>query len=128
MSLELALQQNTAAIEALTQLLKGGAVPAPAPVGEQPASAESTKTTRTKPKKTEATAPADDTAAVEGGDAAPAASTYAEASAKVVEVANKKGRQAAVEILGRFGGAKKLGEVDPSKFAAVIAACDEVLA
>jgi hypothetical protein len=144
MSLELALQQNTAAINALIEILKTGAVPV-APAAEEQAP-EAPKAKRTKKEAAPATAgePASapkaeasadgEPAAPEKPAASPASSTtteakqvtYTEAAAAVTNVAKKKGRDVAVEILAKFG-AKTLGEVKASSYAKVIAECEAVL-
>lgn len=131
MSLELAIQQNTAAINALIEMLSkgfGATVVSPDALEEQVLE-EKPEPTVEKPKRAKKEAKAEpvaETSTEEPAQVAPP--TYTEASAKVVEVANKKGRQAAVEILARFDGAKKLAEVKASDYAAVIAACELALA
>lgn len=127
MSLELALQENTRAMIALTEILKNGlgaTVVSPDALEEQvleekPAPVEKPKRAK-KEAKAEAPAPAEEPAE----ETAPP--TYTETAAKVIEVANKKGRDAAAGILGQFG-AKKLGEVNASDYAAVICACELAL-
>jgi hypothetical protein len=133
MSLELAIQQNTAAINALIEMLSkgfGATIVSPDALEEQvllePAAAGAGATKVKRAKKETKAEPAAETPAEEPAQVAPP--TYTEASAKVVEVANKKGRQAAVEILSRFDGAKKLAEVKASDYAAVICACELALA
>lgn len=130
MSLELAIQQNTAAINALIEILSkgfGATVVSPDALEEQvleekPAPAEKPKRAKKEAKAEPVEQPAEEPAA----QVSPP--TYTEASAKVIEVANKKGRAVAVEILARFDGAKKLAEVKASDYAAVIAACELALA
>lgn len=61
--------------------------------------------------------------------AAPApetAVTYQQAADAVTQLAQAKGRDAAVAVLALFG-AKKLPEVHPEDFASVIAACAQAL-
>lgn len=143
MSLELALQQNTAAlnaqaaaINALAAILTaGGASVLPAvnvEAGEQPAPAESTKTTRTKPKKE--AAPAAETVAEAGtsedepGEQTSAAPTYTETMPFVINVSRAKGREAALDVLRKYGATKGLSEVKASDYAKVIADCKALLA
>jgi hypothetical protein len=153
MSLELAIQQNTAAINTLIEILSKGTIPT-APAAEEVAPgfgtavtdaakavAAETKARRTKKEAKpeapagepaqEASAPAPEIGATAASEmevaAAPAKQiTYTEASAAVVKVANTKGRQVAVEILAKFG-AKTLGEVKASSYAKVIEACEAAL-
>lgn len=54
-------------------------------------------------------------------------STYKQASDAVVNLANAKGRAAAIAILESFGVAK-LPEAKPEQYADIIAACEEALA
>ncbi len=147
MSLELAIQQNTAAIHALIETLsKGASLGTPAEISEEAPAPEKTKRNK-KDAKLEAPAPeisaaeevssvgepADTAESAGPPEAGAAASTpekkqvsYTEASAAVVKLANTKGRQAAVEVLATFG-AKTLGEVKASSYADVIAACEAAL-
>lgn len=141
MSLELAIQQNTAAINALIEILSRGASPSPI-TNEAPAETEQPKAKRAKKEaKPEAPAgepapeqpaPSPETGASDASETAAAAApteakqiTYTEASAAVVKLANTKGRKAAVDVLASFG-AKTLGEVKASRYADVIAACEAV--
>lgn len=144
MSLEIAIQQNTAAINELVALLKGGAV-IPPPAEDQALPAESTRTTRKKPKEAAPEAPAGEpekpaaSAPSQASTAAPAQTTeaaaaateqkqinYSDAAVCVNKVAARKGRAAAVEILAKFG-AKTLQEVKASSYGDVIKACEAVL-
>ncbi len=50
--------------------------------------------------------------------------TYKEAADAVTKLAQTKGRDAAIAVLGKFGAAK-LPDVKPENFAAVVAACAE---
>jgi hypothetical protein len=124
MSLELALQQNTAAINTLIELLSNPAVnvnqvPVNIEGGAQVgALAESTKTKETK--KAEAPAAAE--------AAEPATRTYDDVSAFIVQVGAKLGKTGVVQVLNKFGAEKNLKEVDPSNWAGVIEACKELLA
>lgn len=130
MSLELALQENTAALNALREILLKGGVPA-APIGEAPP-AETAKPKATKPKaeKTETEkveAKKAEVAKVEEAKDEPL--TYEATAAWLVKVGAKLGRKDGVDvILGKFGAQKNLKEVDPSRFAEVIVACQELLA
>lgn len=141
MSLELALEKNTAAIEKLIAILANPQAVIPAT--EQPAGTEAPKAKRAKKEAkpeapvgepvAEQPAPSRETGATDASETAAAAApteekqvTYTEASAAVVKVANTKGRAAAVAVLAKFG-AKTLGEVKASKYADVIAECEAVL-
>lgn len=58
--------------------------------------------------------------------AASAAVSYDDAKAAVLAVNKRLGREDALAILRKFG-TEKLPEVDPSQFAAVVAACNQAL-
>ena len=58
--------------------------------------------------------------------AASAAVSYDDAKAAVLAVSKRLGREDALAILRKFG-TEKLPEVDPSQFAAVVAACNQAL-
>lgn len=125
MSLETALQENTAAINALRELLLSGI--APTPIGEAPP-AESTKTTRAKPTKPTAEKVEAKKADVEKAEETKAEPlTYEATAAWVVKVGAKLGKAGVTQVLGQFGAEKNLKEVDPSQWAAVIVACQELL-
>lgn len=140
MSLELALEKNTAAIEKLIAILANPqAVVAVTEEAEAPAEAPKAKRTKKEAKPeapvgepvAEQPAPSPETGASDASEteaaAAPAKQvTYTEASAAVVKVANQKGRAAAVAVLAKFG-AKTLGEVKASRYGDVIAACEAAL-
>lgn len=142
MTLEIALQQNTAAILALTDLLSRGvtAVPPPAPGVEhdEPAKAEEPAAARPDPMDVPAHMKRSkkDALKAEAKTAEPAPKleeaqpqpTYAQAADAVNRVAAKKGRAAALGIITRFGATATLKEVAPENFVALIAACGEELA
>lgn len=100
MSLEQALIDNTAAMRELTAILKGGAMEAPKPA--KPAKAEAPKA---EPK---VEAPKAEPK-VEG----PSRKAVAD---KVIAFGKDKGRDAALELLGKFG-AKNLQQVPDDKLA-----------
>ncbi|CAB5079551.1 hypothetical protein UFOVP143_23 [uncultured Caudovirales phage] len=134
MSLELALQQNTAALNTLIALLSNPAVvvnqgPVNIEGGAQVgAPAESTKTTRAKPTKPTAEKVEAKKAEVEKAEETKAEPlTYEATAAWVVKVGAKLGKAGVTQVLGQFGAEKNLKEVDPSQWAAVIVACQELL-
>lgn len=132
MSLEIAISENTAAIHALIAALSNpsvavtsGDVPAQAPVAKN--SASSTPEGASMPKAEAAvkkSAKADEKPAADVATA-PAAGdvTYEDAAAAVQALAKSKGRDAALAVLKAFG-ASKLPDVDVSRFADVVAACE----
>lgn len=123
MSLELALQENTAAVNALRALLEKGFTPTPA-ADQVDAPAETTKAS-TKRETKKAEAPKVEEPATETKAAEPA--TRDQAGKALTTLANKKGRDAAMNVLTNVG-AKTLGEVKPDDYAAVITACELALA
>lgn len=113
MSLEIAIQENTAAINALIAILGAkGFEPAAAPA---PKEAPATKKEKATPKVEEAPEPATVAEAV----------TYDQAAEAIQQLAKTKGRDAAIAVLKQFG-ASKLPDVDAKDFAAVVAACGAV--
>ena len=142
MSLELALEKNTAAIEKLIAILANPqVVVAATEEAEAPAEAPKAKRARKEAKPeapagepaAEQPAPSPETGASDASETAAAAApteakqiTYTEASAAVVKLANTRGRKAAVYVLASFG-AKTLGDVKASRYADVIAECEAVL-
>lgn len=137
MSLELALQENTRAMLALTEILTkglGATIVSPDALEDQvlpkALPAESTKTIRTRAKK-EAEAPAPkDNAAVEGDEAETKVAepvTRDQVSKTLTRLASKKGREAAMAVLTAIG-CKTLGDVDPASYAELLADCEKALA
>lgn len=132
MSLEIAIQENTAAIRELIKAISNG-VPTTA---QQVAAVvkEATEVKAEAPAKTEKKAKAEktesakvDTAATQEpkADAAPAADdapevTYQDAANAITALSKTKGRDAAVALLKKYG-ASKLPEVKPEDFAAIVA-------
>lgn len=157
MSLELAIQQNTAAIERLISVLTEtlpqpvtvniGEFPPPsqdaensgaiaADVAEEPAPAKKTRAKKeaapVAPAPLETSAPAPEAGATDASETEAAAvpidpPTYADAAAAVTEVIKARGTAVAKKILGRVGG-KTLKDVVPEDFPAVICACELELA
>lgn len=135
MSLELALQENTRAMVALTEILKNGlgaTVVSPDALEEQVAEPEKpAQRASTKRTKKEADPPAaTDNAAVEGGEAETKGAepvTRDHVSKALTRLASKKGREAAMEVLTAIG-CKTLGDVDPASYAELLADCEKALA
>lgn len=134
MSLEQAIQENTAAIKALIAALGTGATSQPAapaettPVEEPKADA---KPTKEKKQSAPAATPEqkDDAAAVTDEPASEAAPViYDDCAASVTKLAKTKGRPAAVALLGEFG-LKNLQDAKdkPEVLAQVKAAADAAL-
>lgn len=150
MSLEIALQQNTNALQALIDLLKqpgamvraiGGAqeeaTPAPIQNADKPAKVEKLKKSQAQaavaenaasstpaplsPSPVEAAAPETAPAAADPVTGA-ASVTYQDAANAITKLSRVKGREAAVAVLAQFGAAK-LPEVKPEQFADLVAAC-----
>ncbi len=141
MSLELALAENTAALNALiaiftaqasaAQTAAPEAAPAPKPPAPTPAPTQAAA-----PAPTASTAGAAATAPAPKAEpqpdpepAAPAdeAPDYATTARAINDLVKARGRQAAIDVLAQFG-ADTLKAVQPEQFAAVIAACAEVTA
>lgn len=132
MSLEIAIQENTAAIRELIKAISNG-IPTTA---QQVAAVveEATEVKAEAPAKTEKKAKAEKTesAKVEQAatpepkaDVAPAADdapevTYQDAANAITALSKTKGRDAAVALLKKYG-ASKLPEVKPEDFAAIVA-------
>lgn len=143
MSLELAIQQNTAAINALIEILSKAAAPSPIAnvtldTSEEPApKAEAKKRTKKEAApatvgELETSAPSQASGAGDapatGGAAAPTeAPTYEDTSKALLAVSAKHGRAAAMTILHSFGAEKSLKEVNTERFAEVIAVCQKEL-
>lgn len=134
MSLEIALQENTAAIRELIAAISKGipttaqqvaAVVQEAQVEDKPAKAEK----KAKAEKAESAKVEPAVTQEPKADAAPAADeegpvepevTYQDAAAAITQLSKVKGRDAAVALLKKFG-ASKLPEVKPEDFAAIVA-------
>jgi hypothetical protein len=116
MSLEEALNANTAAIEKLTALLAGGVISAP--VSEARTEAED------KPKAQKA---AKAPKAEEPKAAEEPKITYNDAAKAVVDLQKVKGTPAAKALLAKFGG-KALAEIKSEKYADLIAEAQKELA
>lgn len=145
MSLELAIAENTRAINALIEILTRGAVNAPVAADvEQEALREEPAPKAKRKKEAAPEAPAGEPAPEEtapspaaGASDAPATEaaatatepveiSYADAAAAVTNVVKVKGRDAGKALLASFGAAN-LKEVKPERFAEVIAAAKAVL-
>lgn len=116
MSLEQALAENTAAINNLIAVMSKipyeHTEPQTSRAASVPGEAKIVKT-------------ADIPATPEDAPAPAKAYTYSEVAKRVTDVVSKKGRDAAKQILVRFG-ASKLPEVDPKDYAELMDACDSV--
>jgi hypothetical protein len=135
MPLEQAIQENTAALHSLLAFLQSGSAPTlairdggevnqpQAAVGENTAS----DTAEAPPAKPEVAAKKTAKSSAKAEDEQPATEaagvTYDQAAKAIQELAKAKGRDAAIEVLKKFGAAK-LPEVKESDFAAVVAACE----
>jgi hypothetical protein len=136
MSLELALEKNTAAIEKLVALLANPPVidinvEEPAPKAKRAKKEAAPEAPAGESAPSEATAPspepgAADAPATEAAAAPTEPPTYADAAAAVTRVVKELGTPRAKELLAMFG-AGNLKEVAPDRYAAVIAAAEVVL-
>jgi hypothetical protein len=155
MSLEATIQENTNAIRELIAAIKTGVPTTAAQVAAVVTEAKTTpcaghdaETTKADAAKetaakettaaaTEAAASTQSTAEAvadaapekkadksEASDKSADAPTYQATADAVTKLARTKGREAAVAVLTKFG-ARKLPDVKPEQFAAVIAACEE---
>ncbi|AQW29107.1 hypothetical protein JK151_08970 [Ralstonia syzygii subsp. celebesensis] len=118
MSLEVAIQENTAAIRDLIAAIASGAA--------VPAAADKVVAASTKSKteaKQEAVPPVANTEAAEEG--APAV-TYNEAASVITKLSRAKGRDAALKVLQGFG-ADNLKGIKPEQFADVMGAAQKAL-
>lgn len=129
MSLEIAIQENTAAIRALIAAISNGipttAQQVAAVVEEVKAEAPAKAEKKIKPEKAEAPKVEQAATPEPKEEAAPAADdapevTYQDAAAAITALSKTKGRDAAVALLKKFG-ASKLPEVKPEDFAAIVA-------
>ena len=111
MSLEIAIQENTAAIHALIAAL--GVTPV-----EKTAAAEKVETKKPSSSKA-ATAATTPSGAPETGDAVVEKLTYDQISKPFLELVNKKGRDDAVEVLSQLGVpvGKKLSHLTEDQYA-----------
>jgi len=145
MSLEVVIQENTAAIrELIAAIAKGAPIPADAkevvatPPKPTTSAATRASAARTQPTAKEAadaapgkTADASSQSAKpaeteQQGSTAATEITYQDAANAVTKLSRAKGRDAAVAVLKQFDAAN-LKEVKPEQFAEVIAAVNEVL-
>ena len=124
MSLEQAMEANTAAVVALHTDIKNmlaqmkrldNVLPAVAAETAAPASATTDKKGPGRPKKTEEAA------------AAPKV-TFDEVKTALMKVKEEKGKDAAQAIIKDVGKAEKMAEIKEPNYAAVIAACEAALA
>lgn len=139
MSLEQAIERNTAALEKLIEMLDPARV-----VGEQADTSKASKKKKAaalqvvpkteaaqEPRPLEPSAPSGEpgasaAAATEAAAAPVAEPTRTDVSAKLTLVSASKGRDAAMKILAQVG-ANSLGQVKPEDYAAVICACELAL-
>lgn len=139
MSLEQAIQENTAVLRELIAVMKGAQVATPVVVEETEAkksadtataqdsstakktsaraSAAKTETPKQEPVATPE--PKEEVAPAADEDEGPAA-TYQDAATAITQLSKVKGRDAAVALLKKFG-ASKLPEVKPEDFNAIVA-------
>jgi hypothetical protein len=130
MSLELAIQENTAAINSLIAILSSqpsvtDVQQAQAPVAENNSASNTPEGASIPKADVAAEKSAKSSATVEDEQPATEAVgvTYDDTAKVVQALAVRKGREVAVKVLDQFG-AKTLKDVKPSDFAAVIAACE----
>lgn len=134
MSLEIAIQENTAAIRDLIAAISNGipttaaqvaAVVQEAQVEDKPAKAEKkakaekAETPKAEPAATQEQKVDDARAADEEGPVEPEV-TYQDAAAAITQLSKVKGRDAAIALLKKFG-VNKLPELNAEYFAAVVA-------
>lgn len=135
MSLEIALQENTAAIHALIAAIQSGAVPAAAVNVEAPAAKKSAaavkeaassgqKNTKVADPAPTAEEPAKSEAA---GTRATEQPTYDQVAKAITALAKAKGRDVAVGLLKEFGVAKG-PDLKPEQYADALAAATAKLA
>lgn len=130
MSLEAAIQENTNALRDLINIMSSGSTPDINVVGKKEdgevvdlkdakakKEAKVKKTTAKKEPKAENTATPKD-------DSKPTEVTYDEAASAVTTLARTKGRDVAIEVLGKFG-IVKLPDAKSEQYAEIIAACTE---
>ena len=140
MSIEQALAENTSAIRELIAAIRAGVPTTAAQVAAVVAEAPAAETAKAKdPAKEAARAEVSD-AAEHGKTAAQAVealaghankptptATYEDAKAAVLKISKEKGRDAAVAVLSTFG-VKKLPDLQPENYGALVAKVDEALA
>jgi hypothetical protein len=122
MSLELAIAENTRAINQLIAILRDQAanpVPAELKQAPEPEQLIQEDPPKTKKAKKEEPAPAPE-------PETPKAVTYAEAASAVTKLVKEKGREAAKALLAGFN-ATNLKEIPEARFADVIAAAENAL-
>lgn len=119
MSLEKALQQNTAALVALGPKLDAFLAAVKGNTGTSSV-AEAPVETAAEPKKGPGRPKKEE-------PAAPKVS-FDEMKAALLKVKDGKGKDAAQSIIKDVGGAEKMDKIAPEKFAAVLAACEAALA
>lgn len=137
MSLELAIAENTRAINALIAILRDQAsnpVPEEVACATEPDPPKSTRKAKKEatpePRPLEPSAPAPEPGAADASAteaaAAPAVEppTYEQAAAAVTALIKTNGRDAAVALLKRFG-ASNLKGVDPAQYAELILAAND---
>lgn len=121
MSLELAIAENTRAINQLIEILRNQAAnPVPAELKQEPEQLLQEDPPKTKKAKKEEPAPAHE-------PETPKAVTYAEAASAVTRLVKEKGREAAKSLLAGFNAAN-LKEIPEARYAEVIAAAEAVMA
>lgn len=122
MSLEAAIQENTAALHTLIALMQGGAAvqtPAAAKPAKPAASAASSqpaaKATPSAESQSEAQTSAASNKTEEPGGATSPAFSVEDVKTAALKLAQTKGRQALVDLLGKFGVAKT-PELKPEQY------------
>lgn len=122
--LEVAIQENTAAINNLIALLSQGGSLAQAPVAHSNSVSNTDEAQQQASPEVAVKKPAKSSAKpVSEGTTAAVGVTYDDAAQAVQALAKEKGREAAIAVLNAFN-AKTLKDVNESDFAAVKAACE----
>lgn len=124
MSLELAIQQNTEAVNRLVAILEKGTLPPAAAAVVAPVEE---KAEEPKPAKKAKAEKAPEPAKAEEPAADAKVYSYQEAATAITKLASSKGRDAAVSLLKKFGVAKG-PELKPDQYAAVVAEAEKALA
>jgi len=123
MSLEQALQENTAAIKELIAALNGAkAASAAAPAAVAP-QADTEPAEEKKVKRSRKAEPADD---ADDEESKPKY-TFEQAKAAAVKVKDTLGAKVAKELIKTAGKAAELAELKPENYGALIAACEKAL-
>jgi hypothetical protein len=132
MSLEIALAENTAAINALAELLRNGSARAisiasgdPAAKQEKKAEAKKPEAAKQVPAPTQPTAEAPAAPEPKAETSAPAL-TYDQVKNQVLKVNREKGREATVALLQQFG-ATNAQQIPEAKWAELVEAANKVL-